>query len=210
MDNLSISNILSHRQRHLLAALMGGAAMPVLTATRAASAAPERLPVLGTMPELIGLTDWFNGSPLSRQQLMGKVVVVEFWALGCINCRHALPHVAAWYERYKDQGLVVVGVHAPEFDAERPVQAVRQAAADMKLGFPIALDNDFRTWNAFRNAYWPAAYFVDAQGRIRHRRYGEGAYEQGERVIQALLSERHGQGAPIKGAWVDGGGHARG
>ena len=210
MDNLSISNILSHRRRHLLAALMGGAAMPVLTATRAASAAPERLPVLGTMPELIGLTDWFNGAPLNRQQLMGKVVVVEFWALGCINCQHALPHVAAWYERYKDRGLVVVGVHAPEFDSERPAQAVRQAAAAMKLGFPIALDNGFQTWNAFHNEYWPAAYFVDAQGRIRHRRYGEGAYEQGERVIQALLVERNGRVAPSIGGRLDGGAHASG
>lgn len=194
MDMLSASNILNRRRRRLLAALLGSAAGSALAAPHVTNLVQGSLPVLGAMPEFMGLTDWFNGEPLSRQQLIGKVVVVEFWALGCINCRHALPHVAAWYERYKERGLVVVGVHAPEFDSERPAQVVRQAAAAMKLGFPIALDNGFQTWNAFRNEYWPAAYFVDAQGRIRHRRYGEGAYEQGERVIQSLLAERDGQG----------------
>ncbi len=192
MGKFSASDDLSQGRRAIMAAMLGGAA--ALASRHAKAANAGDLPVLGAMPEFVGLTDWFNGPSLNRQKLLGKVVVVEFWALGCINCRHALPHVAEWHERHKDRGMTVVGVHAPEFDSERPVQAVRQAAAAMKLGFPIALDNGFQTWEAFRNEYWPAAYFVDAQGRIRHRRYGEGAYEQGEQVIKALLAERDGQG----------------
>ncbi len=153
---------------------------------------PRTLPDWGPMPELRGLSDWFNSAPLDKAALQGKVVVVDFWALGCINCRNALPHVAQWHERYKDQGLVVLGIHAPEFDAERPAAAVKQAAARLKLNFPIALDNEFETWRAFRNEYWPAHYFVDRQGRIRHRHYGEGEYAYGEQVIQSLLSEHSG------------------
>jgi thiol-disulfide isomerase/thioredoxin len=187
-------------RRRLLAALtLGGLAQQsgwidvlaqATTATRPPT--PGALPDWGPMPELRGLSDWFNSAALDKAALQGKVVVVDFWALGCINCRNALPHVAQWHEKYKGQGLVVLGIHAPEFDAERPVEEVKRAAARLKLNFPIALDNNFETWRAFRNEYWPAHYFVDRQGRIRHRHYGEGEYAYGEQVIQALLSEPAG------------------
>jgi thiol-disulfide isomerase/thioredoxin len=189
-------------RRRLLAALaLGGIAqhsglIDVLAqassggTTPAPTPTPGSMPDWGLMPELRGLSDWFNGGPMDKAALQGQVVLVDFWALGCSNCRNALPHVAQWHEKYKDKGLVVLGIHAPEFDAERPVAAVKQAAARLKLNFPIALDNNFETWRAFRNEYWPAHYFVDVRGHIRHRHYGEGEYAYGEQVIQALLAER--------------------
>lgn len=147
------------------------------------------LPVEGRMPELDSLKIWLNSAPLTRQQLRGKVVLIDFWTFGCINCQRALPYVKSWSEKYRDQGLVVIGVHAPEFAYERNVDNVRRAAERMSLNFPIAIDNDFVLWRLFGNQYWPANYFIDAQGRIRFHHFGEGEYEKSEQVIRQLLQE---------------------
>src|SRR5712671_5799923 len=133
--------------------------------------------------------EWINSPPLTAQGLRGKVVLVDFWTYTCINWLRSLPYVRGWAEKYKDQGLVVVGVHAPEFRFEKDVDNVRRAAKDMKIDFPIAIDNDFAIWRAFDNHYWPALYVIDAQGRIRHHQFGEGGYEKSERIIQQVLGE---------------------
>ncbi|PZQ37979.1 MAG: cytochrome C biogenesis protein, partial [Phenylobacterium zucineum] len=125
----------------------------------------------------------------TKAQLKGKVVVVDFWTYSCINCLRSIPYVRAWAEKYKDQGLVVIGVHAPEFAFEKDVKNVRKAVADLKIGYPVAVDNNYAIWRAFGNQYWPAHYFIDAQGRVRHHHFGEGDYDQSERVIQQLLAE---------------------
>lgn len=147
------------------------------------------LPVEGRLPELMGATAWLNSPPLSSAALRGKVVLVDFWTFGCINCQRALPYVRAWAEKYKDQGLVVIGVHAPEFAFERKINNVKRAANDLGIHFPIAIDNDFAIWRSFSNEYWPANYFVDAQGNIRFHHFGEGEYERSEQVILQLLEE---------------------
>ncbi|TAJ26092.1 thioredoxin family protein, partial [Bosea sp. (in: a-proteobacteria)] len=147
------------------------------------------LPVEGNMPPLTGATTWINSPPLTPQQLRGKVVVVDFWTYSCINCLRALPYVRAWAEKYKDQGLVVIGVHTPEFAFEKSEANVRDAVRRLGVDYPVAMDNDFAIWRAFKNQYWPAHYFIDAQGRIRHHHFGEGDYEGSERVIQQLLKE---------------------
>ena len=152
-------------------------------------ASQAALPVEGRLPELMGATAWLNSPPLSSAALRGKVVLVDFWTFGCINCQRALPYVRAWAEKYKDQGLVVIGVHAPEFAFERKINNVKRAAGDLGLHFPIAIDNDFAIWRSFSNEYWPANYFVDAQGRIRFHHFGEGEYERSEQVIRQLLEE---------------------
>ena len=158
------------------------------------------LPVEGKLPELSGATAWLNSSPLSAQSLRGKVVLIDFWTFACINCQRALPHVRAWAEKYKDQGLVVIGVHAPEFAFERKPENVKRAVADLGLTFPIAIDNDFAIWRSFSNQYWPANYFVDAQGRIRFHHFGEGEYERSEQVIRQLLDEARESRSTGKGA----------
>ena len=152
-------------------------------------AARATLPVEGNMPPLTGAIEWLNSPPLTAEQLRGKVVLVDFWTFGCINCRNALPHVREWERRYKDQGLVVIGVHSPEFAYEKNVNNVKKALIDLGIVFPVAIDNNFAIWRAFGNNYWPAHYFVDARGRIRFHHFGEGAYEQSEQVIQQLLEE---------------------
>jgi thiol-disulfide isomerase/thioredoxin len=148
-----------------------------------------QLPVEGNFPSLGGATEWLNSQPLTMADLHGKVVLIDFWTYTCINWLRTLPYVRAWSEKYKDQGLVVIGVHSPEFSFERNVANVRQAAKDMKLEYPIVIDNDFAIWRAFDNHYWPALYLIDAQGQIRHHQFGEGEYEQSERIIQQLLAE---------------------
>ncbi|MBX9843171.1 MAG: thioredoxin family protein [Xanthobacteraceae bacterium] len=132
---------------------------------------------------------WLNSQPLTPADLRGKVVLVNFWTYTCINWRRQLPYVQAWAEKYKDQGLVVIGVHAPEFAFEKNIANVRWAVRDMKIDHPVAVDNNHAVWRAFSNQAWPALYFIDAQGRVRHHHFGEGAYEQSEMVIQALLRE---------------------
>jgi thiol-disulfide isomerase/thioredoxin len=148
----------------------------------------------GELSSLNGATEWLNSQPLTAAGLRGKVVLIEFWTYTCINWRRLAPYVRAWDEKYKDQGLVVIGAHAPEFAFERNVDNVRQAAKDLQVGYPIAIDNDYAIWRAFRNQAWPALYFVDAQGRTRHFHLGEGDYEQSERFIQKLLTEAGASG----------------
>ncbi len=141
------------------------------------------------MPSLGGAAGWLNSPPLTVAGLRGKVVVIDFWTYTCINWLRQLPYVRAWAEKYKDRGLVVIGVHSPEFAFEKNGDNVRRAAADLKVGYPVAIDSDHRIWRAFKNNVWPALYFVDAQGRIRHHQFGEGGYEQSEAIIQQLLAE---------------------
>jgi thiol-disulfide isomerase/thioredoxin len=148
-----------------------------------------QLPIEGELPSLSSATEWINSQPLTVAGLRGNVVVVDFWTYTCINWLRTLPYVRAWAENYKDHGLVVIGVHTPEFEFEQDIENVRRAAKDMRVNYPIAIDNDYAIWSAFNNHYWPALYFVDAQGRIRHHQFGEGAYEQSEMIIQQLLTE---------------------
>jgi cytochrome c biogenesis protein CcdA/thiol-disulfide isomerase/thioredoxin len=147
------------------------------------------LPIEGALPPLTGVTGWLNSPPLTPEALKGKVVLIDFWTYSCINCLRAIPYVQAWAEKYKDQGLVVIGVHAPEFAFEKNLTNVRSAVADLKIAYPVAIDNDYAVWRAFGNEYWPAHYFIDAEGRIRHHHFGEGDYEESERVIQQLIAE---------------------
>jgi thiol-disulfide isomerase/thioredoxin len=141
------------------------------------------------LPGFDGATDWLNSSPLTPEGLRGKVVLVDFWTYTCINWLRTLGYVRAWHEKYGDQGLVVVGVHTPEFPFEQDADNVRWAAKDMRVEYPIALDPDYAVWRAFNNNYWPAVYIADAEGRIRHNHFGEGGYEECEMVIQRLLGE---------------------
>ncbi len=154
------------------------------------------LPVEGALPGFSGAVEWLNSQPLTPQALRGKVVLVNFWTFNCINCLHALPYVRAWAEKYRDYGLVVVGVHTPELSFERDIGNVRKAVARLKIDYPVAIDNGYAIWKAFGNEYWPAAYFVDAQGRIRHHHFGEHDYENSERVIQKLLMEAGNRNVP--------------
>ncbi|MFK8250092.1 cytochrome c biogenesis protein DipZ [Ancylobacter terrae] len=180
-------------------AMTGGPAMmsanpAMMAANPAMMAAPgaapaEQLPVEGTLPSLAGATDWLNSAPLTAEGLRGKVVLIDFWTYSCINCLRTIPYVRAWAEKYRDKGLVVIGVHTPEFAFERDLGNVKKAIADLKIGYPVAVDNQYAIWRAFQNRYWPAHYFIDAQGRIRHHHFGEGGYEESERVIQQLLAE---------------------
>lgn len=147
------------------------------------------LPVEGTLPSLDGATGWINSPPLSAEGLRGKVVLVDFWTYSCINCLRAMPYVREWAERYRDHGLVVVGVHAPEFAFERTRGNVERAVKDLKVTYPVAIDNDYAIWRGFNNRYWPAHYFIDAQGRIRAHHFGEGNYAQSEQIIRRLLRE---------------------
>ncbi len=147
------------------------------------------LPVEGQLPSLDGAVEWLNSKPLTAEQLRGKVVLVDFWTYSCINCIRSVPYVRAWAEKYKDQGVVVIGVHAPEFAFEKNIGNVKKAVEDFRLGYPIAVDNNFKIWRAFSNNYWPALYIADAKGQIRYHHFGEGNYDKSEAVIQQLLAE---------------------
>ncbi|WP_321804225.1 cytochrome c biogenesis protein DipZ [Burkholderia sp. BCC1988] len=187
-----------------------GAAMMRTAGTTPAPQAPAALPVEGTLPSLDGAVQWLNSPPLSAAGLRGKVVLVDFWTYSCINCLRTLPYTTAWARKYAPYGLVVIGVHAPEFAFERDIGNVKKAVHDLGIDYPVAIDNGYAIWRAFGNEYWPAHYFVDAQGRIRHHHFGEGEYAQSERAIQSLLAEAgHPEalnvplglaGAPAKGA----------
>ena len=148
-----------------------------------------QLPDEGALPSLAGATLWLNSAPLTPASLRGKVVLVDFSTYTCINWLRTLPYVRAWAEKYKDQGLVVINVQTPEFEFEKNIENVRWASKEMRVTYPTAVDNDYAIWNAFNNHYWPALYIVDAKGRIRHHQFGEGGYEQSERIIKQLLLE---------------------
>jgi cytochrome c biogenesis protein CcdA/thiol-disulfide isomerase/thioredoxin len=175
-------------------AATGGLEQNLIDAVRPARAAePTRqagqaLPVEGEMPSLAGATQWFNSRPLSTQSLRGKVVLVDFWTYSCINCLRAMPYVRGWYDKYKDHGLMVIGVHSPEFAFEKDPANVAKAIKDLDVDYPVAMDNDYAIWRGFNNQYWPAHYFIDVHGRIRHHHYGEGAYRQSEDIIRELLT----------------------
>jgi thiol-disulfide isomerase/thioredoxin len=148
-----------------------------------------KLPIEGELPSLAGAVQWLNSPPLSAEALRGKVVLIDFWTYSCINCLRTLPYVTAWADKYRDQGLVVIGVHAPEFAFERDVGNVTQAMKKLGVNYPVAIDNDFKIWRAFDNQYWPAHYIADANGHVRYHHFGEGDYADTERVIQTLLRE---------------------
>ncbi|MFL6739996.1 MAG: cytochrome c biogenesis protein DipZ [Sphingomicrobium sp.] len=172
-----------------LARKLGAAAQMNETEARTGKMGELILPVEGTLPPLTGLGPWFNSPPLDLKQLKGKVVVIDFWTYSCINCLRSIPYVKAWDERYRKDGLTVIGVHAPEFAFERNPGNVARAVKDLGVRYPVALDNQYRLWSALKNNYWPAHYFVDAAGRIRYHHFGEGDYAMSERVIRQLLAE---------------------
>jgi thiol-disulfide isomerase/thioredoxin len=157
-------------------------------------AGPAPLSVEGHLPGFDGATGWLNSPPLTTAELLGKVVLVDFWTYTCINWLRTLGYVRAWAEKYADHGLVVVGVHTPEFPFEHDVDNIREAAKDMRVEYPIAVDSDYAVWRAFSNRYWPAVYIADADGQIRHHQFGEGGYEECERVVQRLLREAGREG----------------
>lgn len=163
---------------------------------------PVVLSTAETMPPLTGVNQWLNSPPLSSDSLRGKVVLVDFWTYSCINCLRTLPYLKAWHEKYHTQGLVIIGVHTPEFSFEKDPQQVAQALRDLGVTYPVAMDNQFAVWNAFRNEYWPAHYLIDAQGNIRHRHAGEGAYQETEQMIQVLLKEAHHGQLSVAKEWV--------
>jgi len=141
-----------------------------------------------TAPEL-ATGDWINSEPLKLNDLHGRVVLIEFWTFGCINCRNTLPFIKGWHDRYRDKGLTVIGVHSPEFDEERDVEKVRSEVASLGIRYPVVTDNGYQTWNAYDVEAWPTAFLLDKQGRIRWRHVGEGDYDEAERMIQQLLAE---------------------
>jgi cytochrome c biogenesis protein CcdA/thiol-disulfide isomerase/thioredoxin len=149
-----------------------------------------------TLPDLSGATAWINSPPLTPAALRGKVVLVDFWTYSCINCLRTLPYIKAWYAKYKDQGLVILGVHTPEFPFEKDESNVRKAVHDLGISYPVAMDNDYRIWRSFNNEYWPADYFIDATGRVRYHQFGEGDYDQAEKWIRSLLEEANHQPLP--------------
>ncbi|MBX4930814.1 cytochrome c biogenesis protein DipZ [Rhizobium bangladeshense] len=151
------------------------------------------LPIEGYAPSFDGAVDWLNSKPLTSEQLRGKVVLVDFWTYSCINCIRTIPYVRAWAEKYADQGLVVIGVHAPEFAFEKKIDNVKKAVGDFQIRYPVAIDNDYKIWRAFENSYWPAAYLIDANDQIRYHHFGEGNYSRTEKAIQDLLREAGSQ-----------------
>jgi len=141
------------------------------------------------MPSLNGAITWLNSPALTPEQLKGKVVLIDFWTFDCINCQHSIPHVREWAEKYQSQGLVVIGIHTPEYPWEKNIDAVKQALNKWNIKYPVAVDNNYAIWNAFGNQYWPAHYYFDAKGQLRYQNFGEGNYQQQEKVINALLAE---------------------
>ena len=175
-------------EAHLINAL-GPAKSGTLSVNTNASALGDE----GPMPDLNGAVAWLNSPPLTRNGLRGKVVLIDFWTYSCINCLRTLPYTEGWAAKYKDAGLVVIGVHTPEFAFEKERANVEKAVRDLKISYPVAIDSDYAIWRAFNNEYWPAHYFVDGKGRIRYHHFGEGEYDESERVIQELLKENGAQ-----------------
>jgi thiol-disulfide isomerase/thioredoxin len=196
----------SHRLVLMVAILVttcfpGGSIAEDVKMTRPMSTAIARLPIEGKLPSLDGATRWLNSSPLRARELRGKVVLVDFWTYTCINWRRTLPYLRAWDAKYRDRGLIVLGVHTPEFSFEKQINNVRHAAKEQAVSYPVAIDNDYAIWNGFNNNYWPAVYLVDAKGSIRHHQFGEGEYEKLEPLIQQLLVEA-GQPLPEQAVGV--------
>jgi thiol-disulfide isomerase/thioredoxin len=156
---------------------------------RPVTPAALRLPFEATMPSLGGAIAWLNSPPLTAADLRGKVVLIDFWTYTCVNWLRTLPYVRAWAGKYQEYGVVVIGVHTPEFPFEHDFENVRRAVQDMRVSYPVAVDSDYAIWHAFANHYWPALYIADAQGHLRYHHFGEGAYEQSEKIIQHLLAE---------------------
>ena len=189
------------------AVMQAGAAEGAMTgATMRSGSASAAPPVEGALPSLAGAVAWLNSPPLTPQALRGRVVLVDFWTYSCINCLRSLPYIKAWNERYKDHGLTIVGVHSPEFAFEKDEDNVRRAVRQLGVGYPVALDNDLTVWRAFNNQYWPAHYFIDAQGRIRGHHFGEGEYPQSEQLLRTLLTEAgyHDLPPPVSGMRAEG------
>jgi thiol-disulfide isomerase/thioredoxin len=170
---------------------------------RSATHPAAQLPVEGHLPGFDGATGWLNSPPLTAEGLRGHVVLVNFWTYTCINWLRTLPYVRAWAEKYQQHGLTVIGVHTPEFDFEHDLDNVRREVNDLGVDYPVATDNDYAIWTAFDNHYWPALYFVDAQGQIRHHRFGEGDYEMSEMILQQLLTEAGSDGTDQELVSVD-------
>ncbi|WP_434697805.1 cytochrome c biogenesis protein DipZ [Pseudomonas sp. Z1-14] len=143
----------------------------------------------GAMPSLAGAVQWLNSPPLNSESLRGKVVLVDFWTYDCINCQHTLPYVNGWAKKYEKDGLVVIGVHTPEYGYEKIIENVREQVRKLDIHYPVAIDNQYSIWRAFNNQYWPAHYFIDAKGQVRYSHFGEGRYAEQEQVIQQLLQE---------------------
>ena len=181
LTRISLASTGGIEQKLINAVTPAPAAEPVLKAG-------DPLPVEGQMPSLAGATQWLNSPPLTVESLRGKVVLVDFWTYSCINCIRSLPYVRGWADKYKDHGLVVIGVHAPEFAFEKDPDNVTKAVKDLGVDYPVALDNNYAIWQGFNNEYWPAHYFIDAQGQIRHHHFGEGGYQESEDVIRELLT----------------------
>ncbi len=177
-------------ETHLINAI--GPAKPAIVPVSNAEPQPD-LADEGPMPDLSGAVAWLNSPPLSAKSLRGKVVLIDFWTYSCINCLRALPYTEGWAAKYKDAGLVVIGVHTPEFAFEKERKNVEKAVRDLGITYPVAIDSDYQIWQAFNNEYWPAHYFIDGKGRIRHHHFGEGEYDESERVIQQLLKENGAQ-----------------
>jgi thiol-disulfide isomerase/thioredoxin len=188
----------SDRRRFLATTAMAAAALQLgMTGVGRAQS------ITGGLPSLGGATAWLNSPPLTAAGLRGTVVLVEFWTYTCINWLRSLPYVRGWAERYRRHGLVVIGVHSPEFTFERDLDNVRRAVKSLRVEYPVAVDSDHEIWRAFDNAYWPALYFVDAQGRIRHHHFGEGRYAESESLIRGLLTEAGVGGLPGEPVSVD-------
>jgi cytochrome c biogenesis protein CcdA/thiol-disulfide isomerase/thioredoxin len=192
LDTRFLSKVSSAQTASLesgLARTLGASQAMDESSTRTGKMGQLILPDEGELPPLDGLGPWFNTKPLTREALKGKVVVIDFWTYSCINCLRSIPYVKAWDEKYRKDGLVIIGVHAPEFAFEREPANVAKAIKDLGITYPVALDNDYVLWRALKNNYWPAHYFVDAQGRVRYHHFGEGDYVMSERVIRQLLAE---------------------
>jgi thiol-disulfide isomerase/thioredoxin len=158
---------------------------------KTSSTAPQETAVnlSRSLPEFQGISEWLNGSPLTVADLGGNVAMIQFWTFACINCQRTLPYIVKWHQQYADQGLKVVGVHTPEFAFERETSNVQKALKEHQITYPVPLDNDFKTWKAYENGYWPQLYLADRQGKLRYGHIGEGAYEETEQTIRQLLQE---------------------
>ncbi|MDR5760349.1 thioredoxin family protein [Caballeronia sp. LZ035] len=171
----------------MIAAFGAVAALTAFASTGASSEPDPARQLAVQAPDFTGIDNWLNSPPLDLKNMRGKVVLVDFWTFDCINCAHTLPHVKDWYARYRDKGLVVVGVHTPEFGFERDTGNLKKAVQRYGIDFPVAQDNAYATWNAYGNQYWPALYLIDQNGRIVYRHYGEGRYAETDAKIKELL-----------------------